>query len=270
MIEHTVTWKTWLQSEAVSTNKFMTTNMASCTRHVVYIFLLIAICSVHVYSSQGNAKKKSNQKSQEKRPEVLNRDKREGKIIYGVERQRVPDNNFILSAKRFLDGKSITPIEYSVKEEMVDKIIANLKREPKAGSKGDYCIQELHLYGHGVPGVLSVGNGQSSAYRQSTYVADLEKYKFKENEWQDKFKRIQNRFCSDGEIKLFGCNIGANEEGARLLYQMAKYFHVTVTAPVNIYRVDNYSGEWQQSLKESKSPPEKKMPSDRVFTRRRR
>jgi Domain of unknown function (DUF4347) len=108
----------------------------------------------------------------------------------------------------------------SVKE-LVDAVLADLK-------PGD-CIKSLTIVGHGAPGTISVGNGQSGT--DPTKEIDGNN----ENVWGPELDRLRCRFCKDGYVYLRGCNVGAEQAGIDKLEKIARHLVCAIVqAPTGV------------------------------------
>jgi hypothetical protein len=167
--------------------------------------------------------------------------------LYGIERPNPEDNQYTEIWADKLTRRGWKVFVYSDIEEMVDEIVMRL-------DKGE-LIQELSLYGHGAPGVFSTGNGQRSHFAEATYISTVNERGKKT--WQKLLEPLRRRFCDGAKMNLIGCNVGANKEGAQLLFELSKYLGVIVRAPVGITtsRV-TYKGSWQEANPGMQSPPE--------------
>jgi hypothetical protein len=151
-------------------------------------------------------------------------------VIEGVEIPR-KDNGFDL----YWGGKLKAPLRYHNKTELVGKV--------KKLLRGDACILELRLYGHGNSGVFYMGNGQSPAHAPCTSMGA-----HREAEWQTAFADIKEAFCRDGVLVLHGCYVGRGEEGKKLLVALASFFQVKVIAPMGIFKGgEDYKGKWLEA-----------------------
>lgn len=128
-------------------------------------------------------------------------------------------------------------------EEMVDHILENLG--------DDDCIEEITIIGHGAPGYISVGNGQ--CVLDNGKAIGLNNRRF----WVPQLRRIRCRFCKDSEIYLRGCNVGANVQGARLLFQINQVVQcaAAVEAPTGVCNPLFTTGKDQTSSAGEIQPP---------------
>lgn len=212
-----------------------------------------------------NATERSSQK-QPSKPKRRSVSSPKNLKIYGVELKRPGDNLYDLACARNLKQKGLRPILYGKKEVLVTSIAKRITDQSKEVKKSaelnnDVCIQELNLYGHGKPGFFGFGNGQSDDPQRSTYIAH-DSYGLP-NDWKKVFQPLVGRFCPDAEVKLFGCWVGSEQQGADLLFDLSAFLNVTVSAPVEQYFAGYihgnkkfiYSGEWQKATPKQKPAP---------------
>lgn len=177
-------------------------------------------------------------------------------VVYGVERQRQEDHLYDHQWMIELTRRGFDPIVYSSKAEMVEKILSRL------GAVN--CISKLNLFGHGKPGLFALGRGElSDIWWSSSYI--YSKGSERINDWKTPMAPLKGRFCRDATITLTGCYTGAGEEGAALLFELAKFFGVTVRAPVDepLGGMDYpENGNWQVATPQMTQPP----PPKRVTT----
>jgi hypothetical protein len=102
------------------------------------------------------------------------------------------------------------PIRHSSTKDMVDKILGRLK-------EGD-CIKTLNIYGHGRQGRIATGKGNSApgAGNRGQYI-DGSGADGNTTSWEPELKRLKGKFCKGATVNLYGCNVGAGEEGASKL-----------------------------------------------------
>jgi len=98
-------------------------------------------------------------------------------------------------------------------------------------------IQSLTLVGHGLPGRVSMGDGQTTV--DGKYIANTNV-----TQWQAAVARLNGRFTTDAVVTLRGCNTGAEEAGADLLLEVADTLNVTVTAPTGTCYPTHCTGDW--------------------------
>lgn len=96
--------------------------------------------------------------------------------------------------------------------------------------EGD-CIKELNFRGHGEPGNQSVGAGVNQNGDKEIDTGN--------EEWKQALDGLKGKFCEGATITLWGCNVGADEAGAKKLQDIANYFGVRVRGTVNTV----YAGE---------------------------
>ncbi len=131
----------------------------------------------------------------------------------------------------------------SVKD-MVDHVLENLGE--------DECIGELTIIGHGCPGNISVGNGQSGNE------AGKEINVFNPGPWRDELHRLRCKFCENSTVYLRGCNVGADDAGAELLQMLNEIFQCAgkIQAPTGLCRPLWTEGEDQTVNRGDREPPE--------------
>lgn len=149
-----------------------------------------------------------------------------------------------------------SPLRVESTKDMVDKIIGRLK-------EGD-CIKTLNIYGHGAPGRIATGKGSvppdktnRNAYIDGTGDAA------NGDSWKPELQRLKGKFCKGASVNLYGCNVGADEEGAAKVWELAKLLDVEVGAAVD--RVDGREGypphtekNWQKAEPGGTKPEPKK------------
>jgi hypothetical protein len=177
--------------------------------------------------------------------------------VFGVERQRSQDKLASQPTIMDLQNRGFSPIQYSSKEEMVEKILSRMQ-------EGD-CIKELNLFGHSNEGLFGTGKGQGPYFRESTFIA-IQRPQYVVD-WRKALAPLRNKFCSDGMLTLYGCNVGAGEDGARLLYELADYLKTKVRGAVNLCPGLGYKGPWQIADPNHPRPSAIKS-SDLTFERR--
>lgn len=176
-------------------------------------------------------------------------------VVYGVERQRRGDNTYDQLWLSALTASGLDPIVYSSKPELVEKVLARL------GPSN--CIRELHLYGHGKPGLFMLGKGQADFWLGSTYIALFDRSNETINDWRAPMELLKGRFCPNSTVNLVGCYTGAGEEGAATLFELARFWGVSVNAPVNeVFGGVKYTGEWQRANPQMTQPPPPKQPTN--------
>lgn len=143
--------------------------------------------------------------------------------------------------------------------DMVTKVLAKLDSK-------DCCLKSLTIYGHGSPGDISVGNGQSGT--------DTNK-EINNNEltvWGPEFNKLKARFCPNGSVTLRGCNVGADQAGANKLFAIAQRLGVNVRAFTGeLHEPDWFdTGEWVEATPtqkpEAKAPPAAKKKKKKLHT----
>lgn len=135
----------------------------------------------------------------------------------------------------------------SVKD-MVDHILSNL-------GEGE-CIKEITLIAHGAPGNISVGNGDEGSERGKEISAN------DPSEWRSDLLKLRCKFCKDSTVYLRGCNVGADDAGARLLQMLNETFQCAgkVQAPTGLCYPDRVEGDTQEAVRGATSKP-KAMPA---------
>jgi hypothetical protein len=130
---------------------------------------------------------------------------------------------------------------------MVDAILGALKE--------DECIGTLKIVGHGCPGNISVGCGLSSDKDKEINCAN-------EKEWKEEMKRLKDKFCPGASVYLKGCNVGACDDGAKKLQELADLLGVPVEAPTGLTYPDCSSEKGSETQRaepakkgEKKDPP---------------
>lgn len=175
--------------------------------------------------------------------------------VQGVERQRRGDNTYDHLWLVKLIGSGFDPVVYSSKPEMVEKVLARL------GPSN--CIRALTLYGHGKPGALTLGKGQGDVWLGSTYIYLSDKDNESINDWRAPMELLKQRFCPDAVVTLMGCHTGAGAAGATTVFELARFWGVTVRAPVNlVFGGMEYQGPWQKATPDMTQPPPPMYPSD--------
>jgi hypothetical protein len=89
----------------------------------------------------------------------------------------------------------------------------------------DDCIKSLTIIGHGHQGYIGVGAGKTKDRPAGQKSISLENIA----QWEPQIRRLFCRFCDDGELILWGCAIGGDMRGARLL-RLLRNFIVCVRA----------------------------------------
>jgi hypothetical protein len=139
--------------------------------------------------------------------------------------------------------------------------VSNMANQIESYMDAGDTIGTLEIRGHGKPGVQSVGGGTYS-YRQSDKSIRIDNIA----EWQNSLSPLKGRFESDGKIRLLGCKVGANEEGAQLLYELQDFLETDAEGAVDyvfvLFQEDyNEYGDVQVSLYPSSNPPDPMTPS---------
>ncbi len=145
------------------------------------------------------------------------------------------------------------PLRTSSTKDMVDKILGRLK-------EGD-CIKELNIYGHGGPGRIATGKGNSPPgdKNKDPYVDGDAPNR---SSWEPELKRLQGKFCKGATVNLYGCYVGSGEQGASKLWELAKLLGVEVGGAVE--KVEGREGypahtekNWQKATPDGKKPEPK-------------
>lgn len=142
----------------------------------------------------------------------------------------------------------IGEIDASSVSDMVTKILKHLDKEK-------CCLKSLTIIGHGCPGNISVGNGQEGTDRNKQINDN-------EDVWGPELDKLKARFCKDGKIYLWGCNVGADQAGADKLYKIAKRLGIPVGAPTGTARPAWTEGE-DVEADPNKKPTPKPAPSSK-------
>jgi hypothetical protein len=182
--------------------------------------------------------------------------------ISGVEAYRpgVDLNDYNRQWEQMLTKEATTsnkklPVVYDNKKNMAAGIIRAL--EP-----GE-CIRNLDLYGHGSPGYFGFGNSQGSDYVQSTYIDIKAKSPAMVREWKKELEELEPYFCAGAVLTLYGCHVGANDEGSEFLYTLSQHLGVRVRAPVNtVWAPYHYTGEMQAAIPQVKQRPKSRPITD--------
>lgn len=80
------------------------------------------------------------------------------------------------------------------------------------------------MCGHGADGWIGTGGGQMSNYNESVAGWD-------QDYWSPMFAPLKNRVLV---LRLWGCHVGANQDGVDLLFFMAQLLNCTVQAPTGL------------------------------------
>ena len=149
--------------------------------------------------------------------------------------------------------KGYTSFKVSSVSDMITQIQSKMAPDDRIGT--------LEIRGHGRPGIQAVGGGAYS-YRQPDKSIRIDN----KSEWQNSLAPLKGRFESDGKIRLLGCRVGANEEGAQLLYELQIFLETDAEGAVDYMfalfqgNYDEY-GDVQLSQYPSSDPPESMAPS---------
>jgi Domain of unknown function (DUF4347) len=106
--------------------------------------------------------------------------------------------------------------------DLVTKVLAHVTEE-------NCCIKSLTIVGHGCPGTISVGNGQSGTDRNKEIDGN-------EDVWGPELDKLKPHLCEGATLYLRGCNVGADAQGADKLHAIARRLGIPVTAPTGTCR----------------------------------
>lgn len=124
-----------------------------------------------------------------------------------------PDNGAMkLIAKRFWKCKRHDTVTKSIDNALIPVLRSETDTEdenPENTSTG------INICGHGSPGTMEAGNGQSLPYNKYKYYTP-----WNENIWGVDVDRLKNH--PSPKMFLWGCHVGAEDDGADLLFQLAK------------------------------------------------
>lgn len=127
-------------------------------------------------------------------------------------------------------------------EDMIDQIVADLGAQD--------CIESLTIIGHGAPGTISVGNGQTGTDSAKEIDGGNEAV------WGPQLDRIRCRFCQGGIVYLRGCNVGAERAGAQKLFRIAQRLRCAIVqAPTGVCNPIFTTGEDQEARPGEVNPP---------------
>lgn len=156
------------------------------------------------------------------------------------------DNGFLDDAA----GHFGNPVRATDKADLIKKVLARL-------GEGD-CIKTLTLAGHGSPGNISTGDGQK--------VEKCKHINGNGNDWKTPFKALQGKFCAGAKIVIWGCNVGACNEGASKLHEISQFFGVRVEAQTGFVYGNGTTQEGSQTQvalpTDTKPPAHKSAPSE--------
>lgn len=134
----------------------------------------------------------------------------------------------------------------SVKD-MVDQILAEFQ-------EGD-CIKSLTIIGHGAPGNISIGNGQSGTDSAKEIDGN------NENVWGPELDRLACKFCDKGVVYLRGCNVGAEDAGANKLFKIKQHLKCAIVqAPSGVCNPLWTTGD-DQTVSPGDANPPKSIPN---------
>jgi hypothetical protein len=132
-----------------------------------------------------------------------------------------------------------TKVEAENLQEAVDQIADALGE--------DDCVKNLHFRGHGSPGNQSVGDGVNHEAGK--------RINGHKDEWGEQLGGIN--FCDDATIHLWGCNVGAGEDGACKLQEIADCTGATVRGAVNTVNAgdqEEYEGPICEAMPDEEKP----------------
>ncbi len=124
--------------------------------------------------------------------------------------------------------------------DMVSQILGALKE--------DECIGSLTIAGHGSPGEIGVGDGMNSEAGKRIN-GDME-------EWEKELEKLKDKFCPGATVTLKGCNVGACDEGAEKLQELADILGVPVEAPTGKAHPDCTYEAGSEMQRAEPSPPD--------------
>lgn len=126
-------------------------------------------------------------------------------------------------------------------KELVDHVDKNVGK--------DDCIENITIIGHGRPGNISVGDGQSHDNQKRIGLTN-------ENVWGPLLDKLACRFCKGGTVYLRGCNTGADAEGAQLLHRIKLRLKCAIVqASTGVCNPLYTTGKDQESKPDEKKPP---------------
>ncbi len=122
-------------------------------------------------------------------------------------------------------------------------------------------IGVLEIRAHGGPGIQAMGGGRLH-WRQ--YDKGIHLYNMPE--WKNTMMPLKGQFESGGKIRLLGCRVGANEEGAQLLFELQNFLETNAEGAADYVFVvaqENYEdyGDVQISQYPSSASPDPIEPS---------
>ncbi len=104
---------------------------------------------------------------------------------------------------------------------------------------------QASIVGHGDMGIIATGGGQTPS-GSSQYIAVSN-----ELSWTTALGALKGQIT---DLYLYGCQVGAGDDGAQLLFDMAKIVNATVWAPTSLIYCDgqgNFTldkgGQWQKA-----------------------
>lgn len=126
--------------------------------------------------------------------------------------------------------------------DLVNKVLNNLP--------ANCCIRDITIIGHGAEGNISVGNGQTGTDRNKEISV------FNEDVWGPILARLHCRFCPGGTVYVRGCNVGAGQDGADLVFRIARRLGCAIVqAPTGVCNPFVATGEDQASRPGDHQPP---------------
>jgi hypothetical protein len=139
------------------------------------------------------------------------------------------------------NNNSIPPDAIFIKGESVDLAITRI-----LGHLGpEDTIGKAIFRDHGVMGNQSVGAGIKNEEGKQI---DINIYGVAS--WGPQFDRLNGKWGPNAEVYFTGCNVGAGEAGANLVYEFANRVGVPVKASVNTQyagKQHEYNGPWQEA-----------------------
>ncbi len=96
--------------------------------------------------------------------------------------------------------------------------------------QGRHGLDAIHILSHGQRADLMLGGAELNLANLDGRGADL--------------AAIGEALKPDGDILLYGCNIGEGAEGARFISELARYTHADVAASTNATGAANLGGNW--------------------------
>ncbi len=133
--------------------------------------------------------------------------------------------------------------------DMVTQVLAGL-------GPGDK-IKSLTLVGHGGPGYMSVGTSNFFLTAPANQNVDGKYIDVGNLNNQNPLIQLRCKFAQGSTVHLQGCNVGANKEGAKLVYKLNKFLQCVdeVIAPSGVVSLLGSIGDNQVSKKGDTAPP---------------